>query len=161
MKTTRTFLVLLSALGSSLFLATACGRETADDAKTTAADAKTVAMAVEPEVMTTASDTWAAIKDSTYDQRADFTAGVTHMLERLDVGVGRLTVKRATLPQTSVKDWDFAMKELNEAASDLHSKVNDLGKAMPETWSETKDRIAQAWQRARDAYDKVRTSTTA
>jgi hypothetical protein len=30
----------------------------------------------------------------------------------------------------------------------------------PDTWNEEKEKVHQAWLKAQDAYDKVRTSTT-
>jgi hypothetical protein len=119
-----------------------------------AAEAATTAAAV------TASDSWDLVKDYTYDQRGAFAAALNHMTDRLDAGIVRLNSQRATLPQTSTKDWDFAMKEVSDARSDLRFQVGELDKATPETWNDVKDKLAQAWQRTKDAFDKVRTSTT-
>lgn len=107
-----------------------------------------------------ASETWSTIENDTYDQRADFLAGLEHIAARVDTGRQVLTAKRAALPETSVQDWDFAMKDLDEARSDLRFQISELNKATPDTWSEAKDRAAQAWQRVRNDFDKVRMSTT-
>jgi hypothetical protein len=108
----------------------------------------------------TATESWNTIKDYTYEKRADFTAGLQRMMDRLDVGINQLNAKRATLPETSIKDWDIAMKELTDSAANLKFQLDELSKAAPETWSEMKDRIGLAWKRAQDAYDKVKMSTT-
>ncbi len=107
-----------------------------------------------------ASDTWNAIKDDTYDQRGDFSTGLEHIAARLDSAIQVLDAKRTTLPETSVQDWDFAMKELDEARTNLRYQLTELNKATPDTWNEAKDRVAGAWQRVRDDYDKVKLSTT-
>jgi hypothetical protein len=174
MKTTHSLpFLLITALISSAFPCTGCsGSEKAADAKAAQDSPPAKVPAIDPKAATpasvavaeapapTAGEAWDAIKDSIYDKRADFAAGLGVMSDRLDLAISRLNTKRATLPQTSVKDWDFAMKEVTDAVADFKSKTNDLNKATPETWAETKDRIAQAWLRAKDAVDKVRTSTT-
>lgn len=107
-----------------------------------------------------ASETWNAIKGDTYDQRADFAAGLERIATRVDNAIQILTAKRSTLPETSTQDWDFAMKELGEARTNLRYQFTELNKATPETWNETKDRVGGAWQRVRDDYDQVKLSTT-
>jgi hypothetical protein len=107
-----------------------------------------------------ASETWDAIKDNTYDQRAGFVAGLEHITSRVDNAMQVLNARRATLPETSIQDWDFAMKDLAEARSDFRFQISELNKATPDTWSDAKDRAAQAWQRVRDDFDKVKLSTT-
>lgn len=103
---------------------------------------------------------WDAIKDYPYEKRVEFAAGTGRLIERLDEQIRELNEKRAKLPQTSVKDWDFAMKELTEARSYLKSMIDALGDATYETWAEARERVAKAWQRTQDAYSKVKSSTT-
>lgn len=103
---------------------------------------------------------WGAITDYTYERRADFSALLTRMAENVDAQVDQLAARRATLPETSVKDWDIAMKELTDAKSDLQFKVSQLSNAMPETWTQLRDSAAQAWRRVQEATDKVKRSTT-
>jgi hypothetical protein len=164
----KAFRSLLFLLGVACLFSNGCSAQKKDDVvaapapnapavtpdTTAATEAATAAAAV------TASDSWDMVKDYTYDQRGAFAAGLTHMTERMDAAIVRLNAQRATLPQTSVKDWDFAMKELSDARSDLRFQVGQLDAATPETWNDVKDKLAQAWQRTKDAFDKVRTSTT-
>lgn len=109
---------------------------------------------------TVAVDPWDAIKDNTYQKRADLIAGTTKMSEKIDAEIAALNAKRANLPETSVKDWDVAMKELKEARAYLKFTIDSLSEASSETWAEAKDKVAQAWKRTKDACDKVRASTT-
>ena len=103
---------------------------------------------------------WGAITDYTYERRADFSAVLTRVANTVDAQIDQLAARRATLPETSVKDWDIAMKELTDARSDLQFKVSRLGNAMPETWTQVRDDAAQAWRRVQEAADKVKRSTT-
>jgi hypothetical protein len=163
MKTLRSLILLFpAALGAVSMLSTGCSaQEKKDDAQTFAVSPATIAIeAAATAAAVTASDSWDLVKDYTYDQRGAFAAGLGHMIERMDAAIVRLQARRTTLPQTSVKDWDFAMKELDDARSDLRFQVNALDKATPDTWNDVKDTLAQAWQRTKDAFDKVRTSTT-
>ena len=61
---------------------------------------------------------------------------------------------------TDTKGWDFAMKEMEDARSALHSIGTELSQATPETWNQEKDKVGQAWVRTQEAYDKVKSSTT-
>jgi hypothetical protein len=104
---------------------------------------------------------WSDLKDYTYDQRAQFFAGLSRLEARVDEQVDELTVKRGAMKSTTdTKDWDFAMKEMEDARSALHSIGTELSQATPETWNQEKDKVGQAWVRTQVAYDKVKSSTT-
>ena len=170
MKTLRSLLALFAAaLGTASLISTGCSaQEKKTDAAASAANpASAPAPSAAPDLTiaataatVTANDSWDAVKDYAYDQRAAFAAGLHQMTDRMDAAITTLNARRATLPQTSIKDWDFAMKELADARSDLRYQVGELDKATPETWGEVKEKLSLAWQRTKDAFDKVRTSTT-
>jgi hypothetical protein len=108
-----------------------------------------------------ASAQWTEIKDYTYDMRAQFFAGFKRLEAKVDDQISELTAKRATMKGTTdTKDWDFAMKEMEDARSYLKSMGAELSKATPETWAQEKDKVGQAWVRTQDAYGKVKSSTT-
>jgi hypothetical protein len=108
-----------------------------------------------------ASAQWTDIKDYTYDMRAQFFAGFKRLEAMVDGQISELTAKRATMKGTTdTKDWDFAMKEMEEARSYLKSMGEELSKATPETWAQEQDKVGQAWVRTQDAYGKVKSSTT-
>ena len=105
---------------------------------------------------------WAEIKDLTFDQREQFFAGLKRLQARVDAQITELTAKRAAMPSTAdTKDWDFNMKEMGDSRSYLNGMADEIAKATPETWAQEKDKVNHAWTRTQDAYDKVRTSTTA
>jgi hypothetical protein len=117
-----------------------------------------VAAPASPDV---ASANWADIKDNTYDMRDQFFAGLKRLEAKVDDQISELTAKRAAMKSTTdTKDWDFAMKEMEDARSALKSIGVELSKATPETWNQEKDKVGQAWVRAQEAYDKVKSSTT-
>jgi hypothetical protein len=68
----------------------------------------------------TADQAWADLKDDTYDMRAQFATGVGHLSARLDEQIRALRAKRAGMTK-DLADWDFAMKEVDDARSDLTS----------------------------------------
>jgi hypothetical protein len=108
-----------------------------------------------------ASSSWVAIKDFTYDQRADFASGAGNLLGMLAGQVAELKAKRASMPSTiETKDWDFAMKEMDDSQAYLKSMIEEAGRATPDTWSQEKDKVDEAWQRAQAAFDKVKITTT-
>jgi hypothetical protein len=104
---------------------------------------------------------WADIENDTYDQRAHFIAGYKQMEAKVDDQVKKLRAKRATMSGTTdTEDWDFAMKEEENARDDLRAIGNELNQATPENWSQERAKAGRAWVRTQDAYDKVKTSTT-
>jgi hypothetical protein len=122
--------------------------------------AQNVPIAVQ-SVTDQAAASWVAIKDFTFDQRADFIAGAGRLQAMLASQIAELNAKRASMPSTvDTKDWDFAMKEMIDSQSYLKSMVDEAARASPETWAEEKDKVDQAWQRAQEAFDKVKITTT-
>lgn len=108
-----------------------------------------------------ASTRWIDLKDYTYDNRAQFFAGLEKLEAQVDEQIQELNAKRATLNSTvDTKDWDFAMKEMGDARVYLKSTGEELRKADPETWNQRKDKVGRAWMRTQDAYGKVKASTT-
>jgi hypothetical protein len=107
----------------------------------------------------TADQAWADIKDDTYDQRGHFTAGVNKLSARLDDQIRSLRAKRAGMT-TDLKDWDFMMKDVDDARSMLTSRMTELSQTnTPETWLAARDNIGDAWKRAEAAVDKMNTTT--
>jgi hypothetical protein len=104
---------------------------------------------------------WGDLKDYTYEQRAQFFAGLSRLEAGVDVQVAELTVKRGAMKSTTdTQGWDFAMKEMEDARSALHSIGTELNQATAATWDQEKDKVGQAWVRTQEAYDKVKSSTT-
>jgi hypothetical protein len=60
----------------------------------------------------------------------------------------------------NTKDWDFAMKEMEDARTNLKSIRAEMSKATPETWDQEKDKVGQAWVRTQAAFANVKASTT-
>lgn len=103
---------------------------------------------------------WSDIKNDTYDQRAHFAVGVRRLTERLDQQIALLNAKRTSMT-TDLKDWDFAMKEVVESRSFLISRTTELGKATsPEAWTDAKEKVGEAWNRAFLALDKMNSTVT-
>jgi hypothetical protein len=123
-----------------------------------AAPSLTVQAAANPEV---ASARWAEIKDCTYDMHVPFFAGLKRLEARVDEEMGELNAKRAAMKATTdTQDWDFAMKEMDNARSYLKSMGEELSEATRETWDQEKDKVGQAWVKTQEAYHKVKSATT-
>jgi hypothetical protein len=115
---------------------------------------------VATDALAAVPDAWTTIQYFTYDKRQDFTAIFTRMVAKLDDEIRALNAKRETMTNDT-KNWDFAMKELNNARSDVQSKLTELSRATtPETWVEARDRLGVAWDRALTATSAVKASTT-
>ena len=173
MKTNRITHLIAAAFGLAAFSTAGCAeKEKIADASLPPAKAEAtttvttdvpgpataIPVAASPDI---ASAQWTDIKDYTYDQRAQFFAGLKRLETRVDGQISELTAKRAAMTSTAnTKDWDFAMKEMVNARAYLKSTGEDLSKAAPETWDQQKDKVGQAWVRTQDAYAKVKSSTT-
>ncbi|HEX2852526.1 MAG TPA: hypothetical protein VHO24_04750 [Opitutaceae bacterium] len=117
-------------------------------------------MAAASDALAAVPDAWTTIQDHTYEKRQEFTAVFSRMVSKLDDDIRALNEKRATMTNDT-KDWDFAMKELNNARSDVQSKLTELARTTtPETWAEARDRLGVAWDRALTAVKAVKSSTT-
>lgn len=117
-------------------------------------------MAAASDVLASVPDAWTNIQDYPYEKRQEFNAVFSRMVSKLDDDIRALNEKRATMTNDT-KDWDFAMKELNNARSDVQSKLSELARTTtPETWTEARDRLGVAWDRALTAVKNVKASTT-
>jgi hypothetical protein len=113
-----------------------------------------------PPAVIDASAAWDAISGLGYDEKPGFLAGVAQMETLLDSQIEALKAKRATMT-TNTTDWDLAMGPLTDARNYLHSMATEVNNdTTPDAWPQEKERVHQAWVKAQDAYDKVRTSTT-
>jgi hypothetical protein len=103
---------------------------------------------------------WSDIKDDTYDQRAHFAAGVHRLTARINDEISQLNVKRAGM-KTDTNDWDFAMKDVMDSRDLFVSRAIEISKTTtPEAWADAKDKLGEAWHRARLALDKMHTTVT-
>jgi hypothetical protein len=174
MKTNRFIRHITAVFGLAAFSAASCAETPqaaapsppAENAATTTATTTVpgptatvpVAAAPSPDI---ASARWSDIQNCTYDMRAQFFAGLNRLEARVDAQVAVLTAQRAAMKSTAnTKEWDFAMKEMGDARSYLKSMGEELSKASPETWSQEKDKVGQAWVRTQAAFDNVKSSTT-
>jgi hypothetical protein len=137
-------------------------KDAASTAVMTTLPGSTAAVQVAPAASPDAAiPKWIDIKDCTYDTRAQFLAGFNRLQARVDEQIRSLSARRAAMTSTAdTKDWDFAMKEMGDARSNLKSMGEELRKATPETWDQEKDKVGQAWVRTQEAYDKVKSSMT-
>jgi hypothetical protein len=175
MKTNRFTNLVIAALGLAAFPTAGCAEKEksaetslppAKDGATAAATPAQpgptanvpVAATANPDI---ASARWSDIKDCTYENRAQFFAGLARLEARVDDQIRGLIAKRATMDgKTNTQDWDFAMKEMGNARTYLKSMGEELHKASPETWAQQKDKVGEAWVRVQEAYGKVKSSTT-
>jgi hypothetical protein len=168
MKTTQLFRVSIIVLACATFAGGArAGPETTRDS--TGAGTKdagapgSIATSQTVAVPSTASATakWDEIKDLSYDARDLFFAGLKQLDATVDGQVKELTDRRAAMKSTAnTKEWDFAMKEMNDSRSYLKSVGDELKKASVETWNQQKETVGLAWVRTQNAYNAVKKSTT-
>jgi hypothetical protein len=176
MKTHRFNLPAAAALGAALLLTSGCPNKDAATAQP-GPTASTVPAAPAPNVPApaarpaadpgtpfnvitdTPSPSWDDIKDLTYAQHAAFSAGLARIEGRLDAQISALNAKRAAMT-TDTKDWDFAMKDVNESRSYLTGLNEEVATAGPDTWTQEKEKVEAALKRAEDACEKVKMSTT-
>jgi hypothetical protein len=102
---------------------------------------------------------WSDIQDLGYEARPQFFAGLKRIEAAVDRQISELTAKRATMNRDTT-DWDFAMKEMNDARAYLEAMGVEAGSATAELWEQQKAKIGDAWRRTQTAYDKVKASTT-
>ena len=165
MKTSR-FALLITACSLLTFSTAGCAEKAKAETNlpvvqpaAVAAAPSEVPAAESPEV---AAARWSDLKGYTYDQRDPFFTGLKGLETRVDAQITELVAKRASMDagNISTKDWDFNMKEMVNARSNLKSTSSDMAKATRDTWDQQKDKVGLGWVRAQDAYAKVKSSTT-
>lgn len=103
---------------------------------------------------------WSDIKGDTYDQRGHFASGAQRLSAKLSEQIQELRAKRAAMT-TDTKDWDFAMKEVENSRALLTGTIESLaGATTPENWANAKDKIGEAWDRSQLAVDKMNSTRT-
>jgi len=111
-------------------------------------------------VQPTTDSVWSAIENDTYEQRAHFARGVDRLSAKLDNQIRELRERRAAMT-TDTKDWDFAMKDVDESRVLLTGRMRDLAKATtPEAWGDAKAKVGEAWRRSQLAVDKMNSTRT-
>jgi len=90
----------------------------------------------------------------------DFTAGAQRLSARLDEQIRQLKAKREAMT-SDTKDWDFAMKAVYEARELLTGRISELAKqTTPETWTDARDKVGEAWKQSQQAVDNMNTTVT-
>jgi hypothetical protein len=108
----------------------------------------------------TTAPAWVDIENDTFEQRAHFDAGMRRLSAKLDDQVKSLRAKRAAMTE-GVKDWDFAMKEVDASRAYLTSMMHDVSQATTkEAWADAKEKVGEAWRRSQLAVDKLNTTVT-
>jgi hypothetical protein len=122
--------------------------------------AGTRALASVDGVDTSTDHLWSDIKADTYDQRDHTEKGADRMIAKLDQQIRELKAKRAAMT-TDTKDWDLAMKEVDDSRVLLVGTTSDLKAATtPETWIDARDKLGAAWKRSQLAVDNMNSTRT-
>jgi len=152
MKSSRTLLYLLSAIGPAILFGPGCSKSDTSSASATAQDAKTAVTNAAVDVKNAAVDTWDSVRDYTYEKRTDFSASLDRMDRKMD---DKIAEEKAQAPDTLSKDKQAAIKDYDEARADLKAKLTDLGNATADTWADAKAKVSEAWQKVKADYDKA------
>lgn len=152
MKSTRSLLLLVSAISPALLIGTGCSKSDNSSVSAAAQDAKTAVTNAAVDVKNAAVDTWDSIKDYTYDKRMEFSASIERMDKKMD---DKIAEEKAQAPDTLSKDKQAAIKDYDDARADLKAKLADLGNATADTWADAKAKASEAWQKVKADYDKA------
>ncbi len=171
-----TFFRSIPTLAALALLGAACTKRT-EVAPTTAAAPAPVApdavrnaaglVAAEPYLPASAAGAseqpvrWVDLDRHGFAARDLLLAGIKQLGRQVDDQVAALKAQRAAMAAgTDTRDWDFAMKEMDDARSYLRSMGDAMVKADAATWDQQKAKVGLAWERTQDAYGKVKSSTT-
>lgn len=157
MKNLRSIL-LLAALSPAVIFSFGCAKK--DSVKTVVADTKAAAKELASDVKDVAVDSWDAVKDYTFEKRADFSASLDRMAAKHDAEVAEANAKVKGLPDDAAKARDSANKEFASARASLKVAISELGSATADTWDAAKAKAVEAWHRTQAAYAKLKASAT-
>lgn len=126
------------------------------DATANAATSSTSDAAVAGSDATTSQ--WRAIKDDTFDMRAQYLAGLQGIEAKMDDQIAALTASNTATNGSASSNSTTAMKKLTDAQTNLKSLNDEVNNATVDNWSQEKDKVAQALRQTRDAYRNVQSS---
>ncbi len=152
MKTSRSLLFVIAAIGPVLIGSSGCSKSNDSSASSNLQDAKVAVTNAAVDVKNAAVDSWDSVRDYTYDKRAEFSAHVDQMDKTMD---DKMAEMRTQAPDTFSKDKQAAIKDYDDARADLRAKLSDLSNATSDTWADAKAKVAAAWQRVKSDYDKA------
>ena len=104
-------------------------------------------------------NSWDDIKTLTYQHKAEFTVGLSRIQGKLDSQIAELKDKRTKM-NIENHEWDFAMRNLDEARSYLKSTAIETDSATSETWNSQKEKLSRAFQSIEEDLANVRATTT-
>lgn len=151
-------LLFLAALSAALLPISGCAKN--DTIASTVQDTKAAAKDIASDVKKAAVDSWDAVKDFTFEKRAEFSASLDRMAAKHDAAIAEANAKVKGLPEVAAKERDRANKEFADARANLKAALADVGNATADTWAATKEKAAQAWQRVHAAYEKLKATPT-
>jgi hypothetical protein len=152
MKTSRSLLFALAAIGPALVGTTGCSKTDNSAASNGVQDAKVAVTNAAVDVKNAAVDSWDSIRDYTFDKRTEFSASIDRMDKTMD---DKMADMKAKAPDTYSADKQAAIKDYDDARADMKSKLADLNNATSDTWADAKAKVATAWQRVKADYDKA------
>jgi hypothetical protein len=110
-------------------------------------------------IRTTGDQGWRQIQGHTFEQREEFITNLARLEVQLEQSITGLKTKRTTFTGDP-NAWDSEMKRLDDAKAYLRSTSAELAKATAANWEERKERVATAWERLQDAYERASGMTT-
>jgi hypothetical protein len=151
------FPLAIAMAPAALLLASGCSKS--GDTPTAADKVQADASNLAADAKATATDTWASVKDYTFEKRAEFSASFDRMTASLDDKTRDWKAKLAGTPDAASKDRDAAVKDYDDARANLKSKLTDLGNATSDTWADAKAKVDEAWKSVQAAYDRMTGAT--
>lgn len=105
---------------------------------------------------------WSALQNLPFEQRELLISGLKPLIAKVSGQITDLQAKREVMvaKKMNTGDWDFAMKEMNNAFAYLSGMAEDLGNAQADSWDHHKQLFGLAWVRTQAAFAKVKASTT-
>jgi len=154
MKASPHTLVLAAAVLPALLLPCGgCSRT--DDTSRKVQEARADAERALTEAKAAVADSWDAIKDFTYERRADFSAGIERLAKGLDDKAAALRARTSAAPDASEGPRREALRQYDRARAELKARLAELAGASSETWADAKARAFAAWKRLQAAGDRL------
>lgn len=151
-------LLLLAAVSPAVIILSSCAKK--DTVQTAVAKTEAAAKDVVAEVKSAAVESWDAVKDYSFEKRAEFSANLDRLAAKHDADVAESNAKVKGLPESAAKERDRANKEFAAARASLKTAISELGDATTESWAAARSKAVEAWQRTQIAYEKLKASAT-
>jgi Skp family chaperone for outer membrane proteins len=101
------------------------------------------------------SASWNELRSYTFERRGEFNSSLNAMSSKVDAEIATLKSKASGANADNKQE---ALKEVQKAKAEFDGKAAALGRASQQQWEESREEVAEAWERLQSALQRARSA---